>query len=70
MTVLDLDDKPHRLRELITAMMEKENVRSLAEERAALLSKSEEGTMYSGFQFRLKIAYRPCGVGVSRNVLY
>ena len=43
LTVLGLEDKPHKLRELITAMMEEGKVRSLAEEMAALLSKTERG---------------------------
>ena len=43
LTVLGLEDKPHKLRELITAMMEEGKVRSLAEEMAALLSKTEQG---------------------------
>ena len=43
LTVLSLEDKPHKLRELITAMMEEGKVRSLAEEMAALLSKTEQG---------------------------
>ena len=43
LTVLGLEDKPHKLRELITAMMEEGKVRSLAEEMAALLSKIEQG---------------------------
>ena len=43
LTVLGLEDKPHKLRELITAMMEDENMRSLAEKMAALLSKTEQG---------------------------
>ena len=41
LTVLGLEDKPHKLRELITAMMEVEKVRSLAEKVAALLIKRE-----------------------------
>ena len=43
LTILGLEDKPYKLRELITAMMEEEKVRSLAEEMTALLSKSEQG---------------------------
>ena len=43
LTVLGLDDKPHKLRELITAMVEEEKVHPLAEEMAALLSKSQQG---------------------------
>ena len=43
LTVLGLEDKPHKLRELITAMMEEGKVQSLAEEMAALLSKTEQG---------------------------
>ena len=43
LTVLGLEDKPHKLRELITAMMEEGKVRSLAEEMAALMSKTEQG---------------------------
>ena len=43
LTVLGLEDKPHKLRELITAMMEEEKVRSLAKEITALLSKTEQG---------------------------
>ena len=42
LTVLGLDDKPHKLKELITVMMEEEKVRSLAEEMTALLGKSEQ----------------------------
>ena len=43
LTVMGLEVKPHKLRELITAMMEEEKVQSLAEEMAALLSKTEQG---------------------------
>jgi len=43
LTVLDLEDKPHKLRELITAMMEEENVRSLAEEMTAMMNKTDQG---------------------------
>ena len=43
LTVLGLEDKPYKLRELITAMMEDEKVWSMAEEMTALLSKSEQG---------------------------
>ena len=42
LTVLGIEDKPHKLRELITAMMEEEKVRSLAEEMSALLIKTTE----------------------------
>ena len=43
LTVLGLEEKPHKLKELITAMMEEGKVQSLAEEMAALLSKTEQG---------------------------
>ena len=43
LTVLDLEDKPHKLRELITAMMEEENMRPLAEEMTAMLNKTDQG---------------------------
>ena len=44
LTVLSLEEKPHKLRELITVMMEVEKVKSLAEEMTAQLSKlSEQG---------------------------
>ena len=43
LTVLCLDKKPHRLRELITVMMEKDKMQLVAEEMTALLSKSEQG---------------------------
>ena len=42
LTVLDLEEKPYKLRELITVMMEVENVRSLAEEMTAQLSEPEQ----------------------------
>ena len=41
---LGLEEKPHKLRELITVMMEVEKAKSLAEEMTAQLSKSEQGT--------------------------
>ena len=43
LTVLGLEEKTHKLKELMTAMMEEGKVRSLAEEMAALLSKTEQG---------------------------
>ena len=43
LTVLGLEEKPHKLRELITVMMEVEKVKSLAEEMTAQLNKSEQG---------------------------
>ena len=44
LTVLGLEDKPHKLRELIAAMMEEGKVRSLAEEMDALLMrKAKQG---------------------------
>ena len=42
--VLGLEEKPHKLRELITVMMEEEKVKSLAEEMTAQLRKSEQST--------------------------
>ena len=42
LTVLILEEKPHKLRELITVMMEVDNVRSLAEKMTAQLSKPEQ----------------------------
>ena len=42
LTMLGLEEKPHKLRELITVMMEVENVKSLAEEMTAQLSKPEQ----------------------------
>ena len=39
LTVLGLEEKPHKLRELITVMMEVEKTKSLAEEMTAQLSK-------------------------------
>ena len=39
LTVLGLEEKPHKLRELITVMMEVEKVQPLAEEMTAQLSK-------------------------------
>ena len=48
LTVLGLEDKPHKLRELIAAMMEEGKVRSLAEEMDALLMrKAKQGTSFS-----------------------
>ena len=44
LTVLSLEEKPHKLKELITVMMEVEKVKSLAEEMTAQLNKSEQGT--------------------------
>ena len=44
LTVLGIEEKPHKLRALITVMMEVENVKSLAEEMTAQLGKSEQGT--------------------------
>ena len=43
LTVMGLEEKPHKLRELITVMMEVEKVKPLAEEMAAQLSKFEQG---------------------------
>ena len=43
LTVLGLEEKPHKLRELITVMMKVEKTKSLAEEMTAQLSKSEQG---------------------------
>ena len=54
LTVLGLEDKPHKLRELITAMMEEGKVRSLAEEIAALLSKTEQGNQHAIFNDKIK----------------
>ena len=42
LTMLGLEEKPHKLRELITVMMEVDNVRSLAEKMTAQLSKPEQ----------------------------
>ena len=42
LTALGLEEKPYKLRELITVMMEVENVRSLAEEMTAQLSEPEQ----------------------------
>ena len=47
LTVLDLEKKPHKLRELISVMMEVEKVKSLAEEMTAQLSKSEQGNSHT-----------------------
>ena len=44
-SLLAVLDKPHKLRGLITAMMEEEIVRPLAEEMTALLSKSDKGML-------------------------
>ena len=51
LTVLDLEDKPHKLRELITAMMEEENVRPLAEEMTAMLNKTDQGANLSSSMY-------------------
>ena len=42
-SLLAVLDKPYKLRGLITAMMEEEMVRPLAEEMTALLSKYDQG---------------------------
>ena len=44
LTVLGLEEKLHKLRELITVMMEVEKAKLLAEEMTAQLSKSEHST--------------------------
>ena len=47
LTVLDLEEKPHKLRELITVMMEVEKVKPLAEKMTAQLSKSVQGNSHT-----------------------
>ena len=47
LTVLGLEKKPHKLRELITVMMEVEKMKSLAEEMTTQLIKSEQGNLYA-----------------------
>ena len=51
LTVLNLEDKPHKLRELIIAMMEEENVRPLAEEMTAMMDKTDQGANLSGYMY-------------------
>ena len=47
LTVLGLEEKPHRLRELMTVMMEVDKAKSLAKEMTAKLSKSEQGNPHT-----------------------
>ena len=47
LTVLGLEKKPYKLRELITVMMEVEKLKSLAEEMTAQLTKSEQGNLHT-----------------------
>ena len=47
LTELGLEEKPHKLRELITVMVEVGKVKTLAEEMTAQLSISEQGSYLS-----------------------
>ena len=47
LTLLGLEEKPQKLRELITVMMEVEMVKSLAQEMTAQLSKYEQGNPHT-----------------------
>ena len=47
LTVLGLEEKPHKLRELITVMIEVEKTKSLAEEMTTQLSKYEQGNPHT-----------------------